>query len=208
MQQLAHTLHQHANTVREHLDSLVHLGLAQRIPGITVGRGRPPIRYRAVPPETVRPQIREYATLASVLATQLARVSRDPAGDAIAAGRMWGEQLGAQGPSGDEGARARALTVLAGLGFDPVEQDDGSVDLQQCPLLEAARLNPSIICGVHLGLVQALHEAHGAAAEKVTLEPFAKQGACILRLPAEAAPAVNGSHGHENRPAHPRPASG
>lgn len=181
--QLAQTLGQHSNTVREHLDALVEAGLAVRESGAPVGRGRPHIYYRALPPEESRPQIREYATLASVLAAQLARVSRDPAGDALAAGHLWGQQLGAVGPAGDEGARARSLTVLGNLGFDPVELPDGDVDLRSCPMLEAARANPTIVCGVHLGLVQGLYLAHEGSADQVTLEPFARFGACLLRLP-------------------------
>lgn len=181
--QLAQVLRQHANTVREHLDALVDVGLAVRESGTPVGRGRPPIYYRALPPEESRPQIREYATLASVLAAQLARVSRDPVGDALAAGHLWGQQLGAVGPPGDVGARARSLTVLGNLGFDPVELPDGDVDLRSCPMLEAAKANPTIVCGVHLGLLQGLYRAHQGSADQVRLEPFAKCGACLLRLP-------------------------
>lgn len=206
VQHLALTLNQHANTVREHLDSLVQLGLAQRIAGVANGRGRPPIRYRAVPPESVRPQIREYATLASVLAAQLLQVSPDPEGDAIAAGMAWGRQLAAQGPPGDADARARAVEVLSSLGFDPVEQPDGSVDLQQCPLLETARANSQIICKVHLGMLRALHREHGAPADDVTLEPFAKPGACVVRFPADDAHRVQATQHDENEPPHPRTA--
>lgn len=182
VQQLSARLGQHTNTVREHLDALVAMGLANRIPGVATGRGRPPIHYRAVPPERSRPQLREYATLASVLAEQISRTSRDPVGDAIAAGLLWGNALGAKGPDGREGARSRTIEVIDSLGFDPAERPDGSVDLRQCPLLEAAKQNPTIVCGVHLGMAQALHMAHGAPAEEVSLEPFAKTGACILRF--------------------------
>lgn len=187
VQQLSVRLGQHTNTVREHLDALVAMGLAYRIPGVAAGRGRPPIHYRAVPPERSRPQLREYATLATVLAEQINRSSRDPVGDAIAAGLLWGNALGAKGPEGREGARSRTIEVIDSLGFDPAERPDGSVDLRQCPLLEAARHNPTIVCGVHLGMVQALHTAHGAPAEEVSLEPFAKTGACILRFRKEDA---------------------
>ncbi|GAB98249.1 putative ArsR family transcriptional regulator [Kineosphaera limosa] len=181
--QLAATLGQHTNTVREHLDALVELGLASRLRGTPVGRGRPAIRYAAIPPERSRPQLREYATLASVLAEQLAASSHDPAGEAIAAGHCWGEALGTSGPDGSAAARARTLSILNNLGFDPVQRPDGSVDLRSCPLLAAARANPTVVCGVHLGLVQSLYRGHEAPAQEVGLDPFARVGACVLRLP-------------------------
>ncbi len=183
--QLAETLGQHANTVREHLEAIVDAGLATRSRSTTNRRGRPAILYRAIPPEAARPQVREYASLAMALAAQLAKISPSPVDDAIEAGKLWGEDLGRSGPSGVAGARARTLDVLSTLGFDPQPQEDGSVDLHECPLLEAAKQQPGIVCAVHLGLVRALHEGQDAPSADVTLEPFAKPGACILRLPVE-----------------------
>lgn len=183
--QLAQALGQHPNTVREHLDALVDLELASRVRGRPAGRGRPAIRYEAVAPERSRPQLREYATLATVLAEQLAAVSRDPVGDAIAAGHRWGERLGTRGPEGATAARNRTLAILDSLGFEPTESPDGSFDLLSCPMLQAAIDNPSIVCGVHLGLVQSLYRGHEAPAHDVELEPFARPGSCRLRLPAD-----------------------
>ena len=208
VQRLAQRLGQHANTVREHLDALVRLGLAQRSRGVVEGRGRPPLCYLAIPPESARPQVREYAMLASVLAAQLAKVSPDPEGDAIAAGMMWGARLGAKGPMGAEGARARTMEVLQALGFDPMQLPDGSVDLRQCPLLETAKTNFPVVCGVHLGLVRALYVAHEASAQDVRLEPFAKRGACVLRLPDGCSQAGEGPPNDENPAVDPRAARG
>lgn len=182
VQELAQRLGQHANTVREHLEVIVDAGLATRTRSTTNRRGRPAILYRALPPESSRPQVREYAALATVLAAQFASLP-DPRGASLAAGRAWGQELGTSGPAGSQGARDRALTVLRHLGFDPVPQADGEVELRECPLLEAAKAHPDIVCAVHLGLVRALYEGQGMPSDEVDLEPFARPGACLLTLP-------------------------
>ena len=184
VQELAQTLGQHANTVREHLEVVVDAGLATRTRSTASRRGRPAILYRALPPESSRPQVREYAALATVLAGQLAALP-DPRSASIAAGRAWGEELGTSGPAGSKGARARTLTVLGNLGFDPVPQADGTIELRECPLLEAAKAHPGIVCAVHLGLVRALYEGQGMPSDEVDLDPFARPGACLLTLPSD-----------------------
>lgn len=187
VQELSQRLGQHANTVREHLEVIVEAGLATRSRSTANRRGRPAILYRAVPPESSRPQVREYAALATVLAAQLARLP-DPRAAAIAAGRAWGEELGTSGPTGSQGARDRTLTVLGNLGFDPVPVIDEAaieeVELRECPLLEAAKAHPDVVCAVHLGLARALYEGQGMPSDEVDLEPFARPGACLLTLPS------------------------
>ena len=172
VQELAQRLGQHPNTVREHLEVIVDAGLASRTRSTANRRGRPAILYRALPPESSRPQVREYSALATVLAAQLASLP-DPRGAALAAGRAWGEELGTSGPAGSQGARDRTLTVLGHLGFDPVplvdERADGEVELRECPLLEAAKAHPGVVCAVHLGLVRALYEGQGMPGDEVKL---------------------------------------
>lgn len=187
VQELADVLGQHANTVREHLEVIVDAGLATRSRSTANRRGRPAILYRALPPESSRPQVREYAALATVLAAQISTLP-DPRAAALAAGRAWGEELGTSGPVGSQGARDRTLTVLDNLGFDPVPQTKTQVELRECPLLEAAKTHPDIVCAVHLGLVRSLYEGQDMASDGVDLVPFARPGACLLTLPANGAP--------------------
>ena len=72
------------------------------------------------------------------------------------------------------------------MGFAPEPHPDDRhlTRLTRCPLLEAARESPDIVCGVHHGLVEGLLEHAGASTDGVDLLPFAEVGACLLRLPA------------------------
>ncbi|MGV0718262.1 helix-turn-helix domain-containing protein [Mycolicibacterium sp. XJ662] len=174
----------HQNTVREHLDALVDLDLVERATEPAVGRGRPAALYR---PSAADPalQARDYAGLATALAGHLARTSADPERDARAAGVEWGREL-VEGTARADGDQQKAvLDALARLGFAP--DDDGSghgVALRRCPLLDAARRYPSVVCQVHLGIVEGLLQGIGApTGPGLDLLPFAEPGACRLFLP-------------------------
>lgn len=181
---LARLIHQHPNTVREHLDGLVESGLVERTRSRSTGRGRPAWLYAALEGED-NPGAREYAGLASALAAQLARTSDDPAGDAVEAGRTWGRELArahepARNPTE---ARREVVAVLDELGFSPDPDPRAMVvKLRRCPLLEAAYRHPDIVCGVHLGIVQGVLEQIGGPPEGTALLPFAEPGACRLEL--------------------------
>lgn len=90
---LAGMMHQHTNTVREHLDALVAAGVASRTAAPTVGRGRPAWLYEATTESRLSEDAQEYASLAAALAGHIARTSPDPAADADAAGMEWGRDL-------------------------------------------------------------------------------------------------------------------
>lgn len=90
---LAEMMHQHPNTVREHLDALVAAGVATRAAAPTQGRGRPAWLYSATTEARLSEDAQEYASLAAALAGHIARTSTDPAADADAAGMEWGRDL-------------------------------------------------------------------------------------------------------------------
>jgi predicted transcriptional regulator len=90
---LAALIGQHPNTIREHLDSLSDGGLVVRTRAEALGRGRPAWLYSASPEVGSNENAREYASLASALAAQIGRSSPQPDADAIAAGRIWGQEL-------------------------------------------------------------------------------------------------------------------
>lgn len=178
----------HANTVREHLDAVVDLGLVERSIARTLGRGRPATVYRtsaADPAVTMR----DYAGLATALAGQLARTSPHPERDARAAGVEWGRELIDECSQAGGDARQSVLEALDRLGFAPDDDSDAlgahrGIALRRCPLLDAARRYPSIVCQVHLGIVEGMLERLGAAgAPAPGLIPFAEPGACRLFLP-------------------------
>lgn len=196
----------HPNTVREHLDALVERGLATRTRAEASGRGRPAWLYAAVPDE--RPAAREYAGLATALARQLARTSGNPREDALEAGRAWGAELaearvdagggdsadirgggrdggGDRHPTHPTPARARrhVVELLDGLGFAPLADARAqTVRLRRCPLLEAAREQPEVVCSVHLGIVRGALDSWGTTSDATSLVPFAEPGACLLHL--------------------------
>ncbi|HQR80258.1 MAG TPA: transcriptional regulator [Actinomycetota bacterium] len=174
----------HGNTARLHLEGLVGAGLATRTKQAAGGRGRPAMLYNADIWSQTDPRVRDYAQLASALATVIAETSPDPTMTARAAGAGWGASL-AQGrkPTTPRKARREVIAILGELGFDPAPDSAGtSVALRRCPLLDVARKHTSVVCQVHLGLVQgAMHEM-GHDSPGADLIPFAEPGACRLFL--------------------------
>lgn len=175
----------HPNTVREHLDGLVRRGLVRRLRSVPEGRGRPAWLYEAVSGEPVE----EYAGLAVALAVSLGEVGADPGHVARQAGERWGRDLvrGREGRrcGGPEGARAEVVGLLDELGFAPRVDAarPGEVWLTRCPLLEAAHREPTVVCGVHLGLVRGVLREFGADPEGAELRPFVQPGSCLVVVP-------------------------
>jgi predicted ArsR family transcriptional regulator len=159
----------HENTLRGHLDALVATGSASRIASRRGGRGRPAWSYLAREPE--------YAALAMALASGLDSGegrALDPA--AVRGGRAWGERLRAQLGAVDDD-RERVLLALTHTGFAPEASGD-QFTLHACPLLEAARSHPAVVCAVHLGLVEGVLGEEGAS-----LLPRPTTLGCVVSLP-------------------------
>lgn len=180
----------HPNTVREHLEALVGLGLLERHTATSAGRGRPAALYRPSPGDPAIPA-RDYAGLATALAGHLARTSDDPKRDARAAGNEWGRELIEdvieEFPASAQDPHRTVLDVLTRLGFAPDDDAPGGqpgIALRRCPLLDAARRYPTVVCQVHLGIVEGVLERLGATiSPDLDLTPFAEPGACRLFLP-------------------------
>jgi predicted ArsR family transcriptional regulator len=183
----------HPNGVRRHLEALVEDGMATPTapqPTSTAGRGRgrPSTSYAVTPSgraglaAATAPISGEYLGMAAAFATDLAERSETPADQALTIGRSWGRSLAAQRPA-TQPPKEQLVTLLDGLGFSPLRRPDGDVALRTCPLLEAARANPEVLCHVHLGLVQGASAAYGGADAGGELHAFAEPGACVLRLP-------------------------
>ena len=195
---------QHPNTIREHMDRLVADRWVVRTRAFAQGRGRPAWLYSATRDVGSEPGAREYAGLASALAAQIVRTSRQPRADSIEAGRVWGRELvrrslvtvalaadegpvrGAAMPLSAVATRRKVVTLLEELGFAPSpDARVGVVKLRRCPLLEAAHQYPEVVCGVHLGVVRGALDELGADAdrtERTALQPFSEPGACRLDL--------------------------
>ena len=175
----------HANTARTHLAALVELGLATRGQAPAVSRGRPAWSYRAAERQP-EPDVRvgDCAGLATALAAQISRTSTDPAREALAAGRAWGRSLVDGEPVGTPAqARRRVVELFDRLGFAPeTRRRSTTVRLLRCPLLDAARANPDVVCNVHLGIAREALAALGGDPVPSSLEAFAEPGACRLNL--------------------------
>jgi len=177
----------HANTVREHLDGLRRSGLVTRDRAPAMGRGRPGWLYTATYRSQDDPRP-EYAGLAVALAAVIVRTSSDPAAEARRAGADWGRRLTHELGSrptgtGADAAREATTRVFDQMGFAPEPSADGvELRLTRCPLLEAARQQPEVVCSVHHGIAQGIFEEHGAGTDGIELLPFIEPGACLLRL--------------------------
>ncbi|WP_156298792.1 helix-turn-helix transcriptional regulator [Mycobacterium paragordonae] len=188
----ATALELHPNTVREHLDAVAELGLVERSAATALGRGRPATLYRvsAADPTVA---VRDYAGLATALAGHLARTSVHPERDARAAGIEWGHDLVDEGNRAGGDPRQSVLAALTRLGFAPDDEEGGTpgahegiggIALRRCPLLDAARRYPTVVCQVHLGIVEGMLERLGAPSGRgLDLIPFAEPGACRLFMP-------------------------
>lgn len=179
----------HVNTLRDHLEALTSAGLVRRERATPEGRGRPAWLYRSIAREGA--PVAEYAGLATTLAATIHRTSADPVNDAVAAGTEWGHDLartaGPPNEQGDVAARRQVVAVLDRMGFDPqvetgTDPEKSTVRLTRCPLLDAARRYPDVVCGVHLGIATGALREYDADDSQVSLVPFAEPGACLLHL--------------------------
>jgi predicted ArsR family transcriptional regulator len=184
---LSRTTSLHVNTIREHLEALQSQGQVRRRRAAPSGRGRPAWLYEATRPS--HPSgVSEYAALASTLAAAIHRSSPDPRGEGIDAGKAWGQALARGKQEGDVSgaadARQRVVDLLTDLGFAPEPLNRATaVRLTRCPLLDAARSHPDVVCGVHLGIVRGALQEWGTPVHDVELLPFSEPGACRLLMP-------------------------
>ena len=185
--ELAHETGLHVNTLREHLGVLVRDGYVTRVRAEPDGRGRPAWLYGARPHREAAARS-EYAGLATALAAALSQHSADPSADAAAAGEKWGHELARVQPEAPGLSPARRIaTMLDRLGFSPLIDDStASVRLTTCPLLDAARQYPDVVCAVHLGIVRGALAEFGAAPDGTRLLPFVEPGACRVDFPPSA----------------------
>ncbi|MEU0596909.1 helix-turn-helix domain-containing protein [Streptomyces sp. NPDC006393] len=187
----------HPNTVRFHLDAMVAEGLVERRIEKPSGPGRPRTVY--VPqPGMDRGGTRGYRLLAQILLSQLASGGPEARSAATEAGRAWGRYLvdplpPFREPSAEE-ATGRLVALLDDLGFDPVPEGSGTgepparIRLRHCPFLELAEEYGSLVCPVHLGLMQGALAGLRAPLTATGLEPFAEPDSCLAHMTSLEAP--------------------
>jgi predicted ArsR family transcriptional regulator len=194
---LAEAVGLHPNTVRAHLALLTEYGYARGRAEERSRPGRPRLLYTAV----ARRQDggRDgggYRMLAEAL-TAYRTESAGPVEAAARAGRAHGRRLVRSGARGDgpsagsggapgTGGTGRDATevvvrMLDDAGFDP-RLDGDRVLLRACPFRELAESDPTVVCGVHLGLMQGAFAELGAPVEVDRLEPFVRPRLCVATL--------------------------
>ncbi len=175
----------HPNTARFHLDALATQGLVVRTVEARTSPGRPRVLY--VAPDQA-PDQRSYRLLAEMLAGLAASV--DDAHDAaVATGHSWGRRLVERPPADDARDADAAVDVLhrvfAEIGFQPEASTDAgttSLALRHCPFREVATQYPTVVCGVHLGIMQGVLDELGGGAVAESLEPFVTPRLCVARV--------------------------
>ncbi|OBI98690.1 transcriptional regulator [Mycobacterium alsense] len=194
--EIAAELGVHPNTVRFHLEGLVADRQVEHVAHGRKGPGRPPLMFAAIR-QMDRGGTRQYRLLAEILTMALA-ADRDPRTKAMAAGRAWGRNLEspasnteASAPASAEDAIDQLVDVLDDLGFAPERRtSDGEqlVGLRHCPFLELAEAGGSVVCPIHLGLMQGALESWEAPVSVDRLDAFVEPDLCLAHLtPAGAA---------------------
>jgi len=175
-----------------HLDKLVESGLLvasyRRPPGRGgPGAGRPAKVYARSGSEfmvTVPP--REYQLAARLL---VQAVAADRSGRARAALHDAARQLGADlgerhraNRAQGENLRLALESALSEHGFEPWQDDHGTVRIRNCPFRRLAELQPEVVCHMNLALIQGLVAGLGADRLNPVLDPEPEH--CCVTIPA------------------------
>jgi predicted ArsR family transcriptional regulator len=180
----------HPNTVRFHLDTLVAEGRVERVEPDHRRPGRPPLTFRAV--RRMDPGgTRRYQLLAEILTVGLG-ADRNASAKALKAGRAWASRLTrpTRKAPGSQESIDRLVGLLDELGFAPQQRTthgEAQVGLRHCPFLELAEGRSSVVCPIHLGLMQGALEAWDAPVTVERLDPFVEPDLCVAHLTSRAA---------------------
>lgn len=178
--ELASPLDLHPNTVRFHLQLLAETDFVVSAPERTGGRGRPPLRFSAVPAEAEQ----EHALLAASLASALEPLP-DGSEIAAAAGRRRGgmmvERLEPDCDLDDEACIEQVASLLRRRGFAP-ETTENELVMNRCPFRELAERCPRVVCSFHAGLIDGALEELGCGVSLEVLEPWVTPTTCVARF--------------------------
>ncbi len=166
----------HVNTIRGHIDVLLAGGHVESVQAEPQGRGRPKLKYRAVPnPDSPYEDLSRAlgATLTDAQSAELARQ----------AAARWAEQIPPVAPADtpDE-AVDQAADALRGAGFAAAISPLGdSITLGSCPYAELVAEHP-IICDIHTELLSSILEDTKQDVAVAGVDVWVKPGVCQARL--------------------------
>lgn len=186
-----------------HLDKLVGLGLLrasyQRPAGRSgPGAGRPAKLYTLSGREfavTVPPREYELAARLLALAVESDTAGRSRAALTVAA-RRYGLDLGTrfrQTRQDRDDNGAAIAEVLRGHGFEPVQAEDGTVQLRNCPFHQLAARHQDLVCGMNLALIDGLVAGLGTSWLRAELDPLPGRCCVVLGTARPADTTRNGS---------------
>lgn len=175
----------HHNAVRQHLAKLCDTGLLVERRAPVSGPGRPRLEYVLDPTAESRWGSTGPYQLLSLLLSEVIR-SGDPP---VVVGERAGHMSGARSDHDLEPLDA-LVEEMARQGFDPVlERGEGvaEVVLRRCPFEETARVDPSTVCELHLGIAQGLAAELGGLSVDSLSPHDPRRAGCRLRITLEAA---------------------
>jgi predicted ArsR family transcriptional regulator len=188
--QIADPVGLHVNTVRGHLELLVHLGVITRQTEHAGGRGRPRVLYQMA--EDDAPPRDAYRTLAAVLANELSILGGSDQTTADEAGRLWATALLAEGRlqpmESDDGAIQQTTALFTELGFDAVTEPLGDrIYLRACPYAAIRDAFPAV-CETHLALMRGTLAVTTGRMTVKNFEVDARPGLCVAHLTQDPHP--------------------
>jgi predicted ArsR family transcriptional regulator len=164
-----------------HLDKLVEAGLLRARHEAPLsrprGRGRAPKVYEPTGAGVaVAMPERRYELIAEILADAVATEPADAGHAASRLAHQRGREIGARLPeTGGDLAGA-----LAGLGFEPEPDPDGTIVLHNCPFHVLAVRRTELVCGLNHALVAGILEGLGETRMEARLVP--RPGTCCVRV--------------------------
>jgi predicted ArsR family transcriptional regulator len=176
-----------------HLDRLVAGGLLtteyHRRSGRTgPGAGRPAKFYRRTPGHDVEITLppRRYGLAAEILADGIDRSAAPDAGERVLeSARAAGRRLVDAARMGDAPGPGRAAVVsaLAANGYEPVEDEAGTIRLRNCPFHALAEGHRELTCSMNLAMLGPV--ADGLAGGELEAVPRPAEGwCCVAFVPA------------------------
>lgn len=182
----------HANTVREHLDSLVSEGLAETQRERSGTRGRPRTLYRLTAQGVLRRAPgEEVVKLAAIVLSAFGEDEVRAREASIAAGTRWGE-TDAVVLKDVETPVERVRIALDAAGAAPMVDvadgdSSGCIDTAHCPFDALAAVRPDVVCAIHGAAIAQV--ARGLAQDDVTVtvRRFAGRDDAVCRVVIEAA---------------------
>ena len=164
-----------------HLDKLVDAGLLrawhEAPTGRPRGRGRAPQVYElATAGVAVTIPERRYELIAEILADAVVDEPANARGAALRLAHQRGLQVGARIPE-DAGTLAGAIERL---GFEPRQNADGDLVLQNCPFHALAVRQTELVCALNHAFVTGIIDALGDTRVEARLAPG--PDACCIRL--------------------------